>query len=201
MGFVQSLSATYEGLKASGRLLGSIAKNPLYTLQGYNTKAKPFMYPNSTITNGSTHQGQFTLSSTNVSKLILFHNKDLKKIARLLDYDFSVDMPSSGNGEVVFQLVGVPTITGTPTFTDISTSSIIEYDESPTVTLNNTIPLLQEIVAYNGSNPSKSIGNTLVSNLAELGLISQGNQYFAILAKDLGANGVTVRITLNWNEE
>ena len=38
MGFVQSLSATYEGLKASGRLLGSIPSNPLYTAIGGSKK-------------------------------------------------------------------------------------------------------------------------------------------------------------------
>ena len=38
MGFVQSLSATYEGLKASGRLMGSVPNNPLYTATGGTKK-------------------------------------------------------------------------------------------------------------------------------------------------------------------
>jgi hypothetical protein len=201
MSFSETLINTYEALVKSARLLGSKPGKPLYTASGYNAKALPFMYPNTTITNGSTHQGETTLSSNNVSILVLFHSKDVNKKARLLDYNFTIDLPSNASGEVVFQIVGVQSITGTPSYSDINVNSMIEYDANSNVTLNGTIPLIEEVISYSSQGSSKTPSKAITSSLGDFGLVASKNQYFAILAKDMNGNGVTVRCTLNWYEE
>jgi hypothetical protein len=110
----------------------------VYNGGGAYSGTRPFVFPNVALTNGATHQGQVTLSGTNVETLAIFHNKTTffgrtnKKKARLLSYNFNVDIGAgNGYGAVLFQIVGNPTLSGTPTYADIETlGSTMEFDHT-----------------------------------------------------------------------
>lgn len=179
---------------------------------GSLTGNRPFHFPNTIIADGAAaSQGEMTLTGTDVGTVVIFNAKDTYQgktnnvKSRLLGYNFEVDVPA-GNvyGEVVFQLVGVQTLSGTPAYTDINTTaSVIRYDHTAgagaSVDVTAGVPVAQEALSYVGSSKGGVSGSTAI-DAERIGAFAYAGDVFAIIAKDLGGNGVTVRVALNWEE-
>lgn len=143
--------------------------------------------------------------------MAIFHNKTTyltkpnKVSARLLSFALFVEPPGSGDGTVIFQFIGNPTLSGTPSYTDIdATNSVIEYDHTigtgASVTyVSGGRVALTEYVGYAGAAKGGA-ANLVVTDPEKLNLIIRPGGTFAILAKDTGGNGVVVRIAFNWEE-
>lgn len=173
---------------------------------------RPFSFPVAALTAGATSQGQVTLSGTNVSTLAVFHNKTTynsrinKKKARLLSYNFSVDISAgSSYGVVVFQMVANPTLSGAATYSDIETTgSVIEYDHvtgtgaSVSYASGGKV-ILNEHADYVQANKGGAVGEGSL-DAERIGAVTYPGDTFAILAKDLGGNNATVRFSFTWEE-
>jgi hypothetical protein len=180
--------------------------------QKSNVGSRGFAFPNTTAINGTAaEQGSMTMVSTNALVPVLFRSKSTFQgltnhvKARLTGFNFEVDVPA-GNviGAVQFQIVGNPTIVGTPTYADINTnSSIIEYAHTAGtgsgITITGGGVIVTKTVDYVGSNKGGSTSDASI-DAESLGAFAYSGDTFAILAKDLGGNAVTVRVTLNWEE-
>lgn len=195
---------------------GAVAKSGSWNggtiASGSSVGVRGFAFPNTTMVSGTgAEQGEMTTVSTNINTVALFRAKSTFKSktnnvkAKLTGFSFSVDAPA-GNvlGTVVFQIVGSPTITGTPTWNDINTnSSVMEYDHvagtGATATASAGSPLVTKNIDYVGANKGGTTGDASI-DAESIGAYAYNGDTFAILAKDLGGNGVTVRVTLNWEE-
>ena len=141
MGIVQNFLNTYKAMDIQALLLGSRPYKPMYVNNGYNPNSSPYMYPN-TILGASTPQGEVTLSGTTAKTLLLFHIKTTTKKLILKKYEFIVNSNTS-SGDCAFQVVKVNSFTGTMTPTDIGNGSVLEHEESPTITITSYITLLE----------------------------------------------------------
>lgn len=195
---------------------GAVAKSGSWNggtiASGSGVGTRGFAFPNTTMVSGTgAEQGQMTTVSTNVNTVVLFRAKSTFKTkvnnvkAKLTGFSFSVDAPA-GNvlGTVVFQIVGSPTITGTPTWIDANTnSSVMEYDHvagtGAVATASAGVPLVTKNIDYVGANKGGTTGDAFV-DAESIGAYAYAGDTFAIIAKDLGGNGVTVRVSLNWEE-
>jgi len=174
---------------------------------------RAFAHPNITLTSGAGPDiGEDTLSGTTVETIKVYRNKDMfsgknnKVRAKLVGIEFFVDIPA-GNvvGTVGFQIVGMPTLSGAPNYHDVSTgNSIMEVDHvagtgaSVIATLGS--PILTRHISYVGSARG-GVANIPVIDAETIGAVAYPGESFAILAKDYGGNGVTVRTVENWIEE
>ena len=181
-------------------------------LAGFIPNGRPFHFPNTQIVSGAAaEQGQMTLTGTNVGTMVIFHLKDTfqsivnKVRAKLLSYDFHIDVPGgTATGTVIFQIVANPTLSGSATYADInSNSSTVEYDHTPgtgaSVNATGGLPLVTAHLEYVGSNKGGTVGNAQIE-AEKLGAIGRRGDVFAIVVKDKGGNGVTVRANLHWEE-
>jgi len=171
-----------------------------------------FHFPTQLITSGTAaKQGEILVNTTDTVTAVLFRAKDTFKTkpnnikARLSGYTFTVDIPA-GNyyGDVVFQLVRVTSISGTPTYVDInSNSSIIQYDHTngvgASVSVTAGVPIAQETVSYTGASKGGTAGKVTI-NAEQLGAFAYRWSMFAILIRNLGGTSVKARVTLNWEE-
>lgn len=177
-----------------------------------NIGARGFGFPNTPIIDGTAaEQGEALMVGTAVNPIVLFRSKATFKSkvnnvkARLTGFTFEVDVPTGNTiGAVVFQLIGNPTITGTPTWQDINlNSSIIEYAHTngvgSGVTTSGGGVIVTKTVDYVGSNKGGSTSDASI-DAESLGAFAYRNDVFAIVAKDLNGNGVTARVSLNWEE-
>lgn len=173
---------------------------------------RPFHFPVTQVINGTAaEQGEALLVSTNVNTVALFRSKTTfqgianKVKTRLLSYAFHVDIPAGNvTGTVIFQIVGNPTLSGAASYSDINTaSSVMEYDHTngTGASVNATLgsPIITDIVEYTGSNRGGSTSDVKI-DAERIGATGYPGDVFAIVAKDLDGNGVTVRCILNWEE-
>lgn len=174
--------------------------------------SRGFTFPNTQLVDGNdAEMGECLLSGTDVSTICLFKAKELfhgkynSVKARLTGLSFGVDVPA-GNviGTVVFQIIVGPTLSEAASYSDInSNSSMVEYDHingtGATVDATLGVPLITKNVEYIGSNKGGSTGG-LAIDAESIGAFSYSGDVFAIIAKDLDDNDVTVRVTLNWEE-
>ena len=174
--------------------------------------SRTFTFPHTFIVDGTTAElGEVTLTGTDVATVALFRSRDIyqskpnKVKARLIAYEFHVDTPSGGvTDTVLFKIVSVESLSGTPTYIPIdANNSIIEYDSvagtGSTIKATAGIPLISGAINYVGSNKGGSVGGSIV-DAEKLGAFAYAGDQLAILAKDLGGNGVTVRVSLTWEE-
>lgn len=173
--------------------------------------ARPFAFPNTLLPASTTTQGSMTLSGTTTGTIVILHSKTTFQSktnsvkARLLNYGFTVDIMSGNSiGTVQFQIINVSTLSGTATYSDINaTSSTFEYDHTAntgsSVNVTAGVPLLTESTNYSGSNKGGNTG-TINVNAERIGAIGYADDTFAVVAKDLGGNNVTVRVSLIWEE-
>lgn len=179
---------------------------------GSKAGLRPFAFPNQIITSGILpEQAEMTLSGTNVGTIVIFNSKDLFHLkvnnvkARMTGYRFVVDVPAGNNvGEVIFQLVGIQTLSGTASWADINTvSSVMRYDHDAgtgaSVDVATASSLITEVVSYSGSNKGGNTGDVTV-DAESIGAFAYRNDTFGIVAKDIAGNNVTVRAFLNWEE-
>lgn len=133
-----------------------------------------------------------------------FHGKNNKVRAKLNRYQFFVDPPTSQNdfGVIQFRLVADPTLTGTPSWTNIDVdNSIIRYNTNQAYTAGTGIEGLVEWIGYAGGK-----GNTVpsVSEVAEaLGLFLDAGRTYVLLAQRVGTTSTgtpNVRAVFNWSE-
>lgn len=171
-----------------------------------------FHFPRDILQDGaSANQGEMILDGTNVGTIVVFNSKDTFKSkannikARLTGYKFEVDIPT-GNvyGDVIFQLVGVQTLSGVPTYSDINTnSSIIRYDHNSSlgasVDVTSGVVIAESSISYLGSSKGGS-SSTAVFDAEKIGAFSYAGDTFAVIAKDKNGNNVTVRVILSWEE-
>lgn len=169
-------------------------------------------FPNTGLASGvGAEFGEATLASTTVKTMALFRSKatykgkDNKVKTRLLSYEFEVDIPASGNGTVIFQLIGNPTLSGAGTFADIDAdNSVMEVDNvAGTGASVNYVSggkvLLTTLAQYTGANKGGSTGKASI-DAERIGAFAYANDTFAVIAKDVAGNNVKCRIMLNWEE-
>lgn len=176
---------------------------------GSSAGNRPFHFPHTLLTTGA--EGSMVLTGTTVGTVVIFKAKDTfgsktnSVKARLTGYSFNVELPSgSTSGNVLFQLVSVTTLSGAATYADINTtSSVIQLDHiggtGATVTVTAGVPIADAIVSYVGTNKGGSVTPVTI-DAEQLGAYAYAGDIFAIIAKDLGGNGVTVRASLQWEE-
>lgn len=175
--------------------------------------SRGFAFPNTVLINGvAAEQGEMTLTGTNVGTIVIFNSKltfqskTNKVKARLTSYEFIIDIPA-GNvlGTVAVQIVGQPTLSGVPTYADINTnSSIMQYDHTPGTGASvnyasGGFPILTNNLNYVGTAKG---GTSQVATIdaESIGAFAYAGDTFAIIAKDLAGNNVTVRARLNFEE-
>lgn len=177
--------------------------------------SRAMAFPNVTLptTGTAASQGTVTVAANSTVVLAVFRNKAeykgvVNKVrARLTAYRFSVNIPASGSGDVFFQIVGVPTLTGTGTYTDISAdNSIIEYNHtagtgSSFTAVTGGTPIIHESYSYAGANKGGSGGGGVV-NAEEIGAVARPGESFAVVARNYGAASVDVEVvfSMNWAE-
>lgn len=198
----------HDGAKAyTGSWNGGVMGN------GSSVGQRYFSFPNQILADGtSPEQGEMTLSGTDVSTIVVFNSKltyqgknnNIK--ARLTEFRFEIDIPPGTNiyGEVIFQLVAVEELNATATYADINTvSSALRYDHTPgvgaSVSIVSGTPVLTEIVNYVSVKSGGNSGSVVI-DAEKIGAYGYGGDTFAIIAKDLSGNNVTVRTTLYWSE-
>lgn len=185
---------------------GTIGHKPL--------PVKGFTFPNILITGtGAIVQGETAIAANTTETIVIFHSKSLfhgknnHKKALLSAYTFHLDIPSGTQiGVVVFQLVGVQTLSGVPTYTDINTaSSIIEYDHDDTTGTGASVdvtagsPSITRYLEYAAANKGANAADAEVDALA-IGAAAYAGDTFAIVAKNIGAVSVVARVSMNWEE-
>lgn len=180
---------------------------------GSDVGQRAFTFPNSLLIDGVlAEQGEMTLSLTNVGTIAIFnsrdtfHDKTNNVKAALSGYRFEIDIPEGTNvfGTVIFQIVAVNTLSGTPTYTNIDTnSSVMRYNHTngtgASVEVLSGKPIITEALNY-VSIKSGGTSNTVNINAEKLGAFAYRGDTFAVIAKDLGGNNVTVRAFITWNE-
>jgi hypothetical protein len=150
--------------------------------------------------------GELTLSGTDIGTVVTFENmstfnsKNNAVKVKLLRYEFFVDKPSNGDGTVQFDIIGNPSLTGTPSWTEEETgNSVMRYDTVQQYDSGGK-PILTEWVGYSGSHNSGAAGGH-VFDAAQIGAVGRPGEQFAILAQNVnGSTAVTVRVTFNWEE-
>jgi hypothetical protein len=173
---------------------------------------RAFHFPTSEVISGAAaEQGEALMVSTNVNTIALFNSKTTfqgkvnKVKARLLSYAFHVDIPAGNvTGSVVFQIVSNPTLSGAASYVDVNTtSSVMQYDHTngTGASVNATLgsPIITDYIEYTGSNRGGAVNDAKI-DAERIGAIAYPGDTFALIAKDLGGNGVTVRAILNWEE-
>lgn len=171
---------------------------------------RPFSFPNSISLSGvGAEQASMTLTGTNVGTVALFRSKGLfnglnnKVKSRLLSYEFSVDVPAgAATGNVVFQISGVQTLSGAATYADINTtSSVMEFDHTAgtgaSVNMTVGVPIITSNIDYSAKGGATG---TVEVSAEKIGALAYSGDIFAVTAKDVSGNNVTVRVVLKWSE-
>lgn len=179
-----------------------------------SSKFRPFTFPNATLVDGpGPSQGDVILSGTTVATLAVFRSKNTYKTkdntvkSFLTLWENYVQSPAAGTGDVEFQFVRNPTLSGVPTYSDIDTdNSVFEYDHtagtgaSVSYTGGGRV-ILQKQIPYSstqGNRPGVAAFSTTQAD--QIGAVASAGDVFAIIAKDKNGNGVTVRSSLGWRE-
>ena len=166
----------------------------------------PFAFPNTLI--DVAEQGTMTLPIGGFGNVVTFISKsNIHNVtSKLTGFRFSVDIPDGSNlyGEVVFQLVGVGSFTGTPTYIDIDTNnSCIAYDHTnllgSNVNITTSKSLLSESISYVSVKSGGNVGYVSI-DAEQLGAVASSGDMFALVAKNQGNVEVKVRVVLNWVE-
>ena len=173
---------------------------------------RAFSFPNSQIVAGAAASlGEVTLSGTNIGTLAIIHLKDTfqgktnKVKARLLNYSFVVNTPGDNeSGDVTFQIVGNPTLSGTPTYLDInSNSSTVEIDSLATAgaSVDATLgtPLVTTNTSYSGAKQGGDSGRVSI-DAEKIGAVGYPGDVFAIVCKDKAGNNISVSFEITWEE-
>lgn len=186
------------------------------TIGGEDDKvgSRSFTFPNVPLVSGTApEQGTMTLAGTNIGTLLVLTLKDTYKgkpnkvKGRLLRWQSSVRLQSGGSGEVLLQLLALPTLSSAQAQTDVDTdSSTVAYDHTAgTGASVNYVSggrvLLEQTVVYVTGQGSSTPSTTLSNEDADrLGLVGYPGEYFVIIAKDRGGNNVTVETKIIWEE-
>jgi len=156
-------------------------------------------------------QGEMDLNGTNVGTIVIFNAKDtfhdkLNNIkAKLIGYKFQVDIPVGNvSGNVIFQLIGVQTLSGVPSYIDIDTnSSVMRYDHNASTGASVEITagkvIAEDSISYVGTTKGGTSGSAIF-DAEQIGAFAYAGDTFGIIAKDINGNGVKVRVVLNWEE-
>lgn len=175
--------------------------------------SRGFTFPNTMISDWVVTEEQWSMDlvSTNVWTIALFRSKALygwkknKVKARLLSYEFNVDIPAWNIvWQVVFQIVRVSTLSWVWSFTSINNnSSIMEYDYITwtwaSVNILTSNPLITKTVQYVWSSKWWVSWSASI-DAKSLWAFAYSWDIFWVIAKDLWWNSVTVRIDMNWEE-
>lgn len=183
-----------------------------------------FSYPNQIFTNTgdpgnppNSVRGRLTLSGTDLATAFILHSKLLynglpnKVKADVIGITIDIT-PSPNSGTIQVQLVGNPSgLSPSPSYSDISPSSVLEIDDSPDAEATgqyqsgtSTGDLVGEPININytgsggffGTSQGGS-GQTLVD---ELSLDGIADETLALLIRDLDGNGVTILWNITWIE-
>ena len=171
-----------------------------------------FGFPNQIVSGtAAISQGEALILQNTTKAIVIFHSKLLFHTkhnhvkARLTGYTFHVDVPPGvALGTIIFQVVGVQTLSGTPAYNDINTvSSVIEFDHVPgvgaTVEVTAGVPSFTKNLEYVGANKGGNSADSEI-NAESIGAFAYEDNIFAIIAKNIGNADVNVRVTLNWEE-
>ena len=175
---------------------------------------RSFLFPDTPIVSGTgAAQGDVVLNATNVSTLVVFRSKEtyqtLNNSVRsfLTLWENYVESPPSGSGDVVFQIIANPTLSGAPAYVDVdANSSVMQYDHAPGTGASVSYVsggrvILQKQLPYAAGQGNRPGVATFSSQEAEqLGAAANAGDVFAAVAKDNGGNGVTVRSSIAWRE-
>lgn len=157
---------------------------------------RPFHYASS----GAVLSGTNKSTLANFRNMTTFNSLPNKKSARLISFEFFVDAPATGDGTVEFKIYRNATLSGTPSYTEVSAgNSIVEYDTTATY-LSDGFGSLTKWVGYVGANKAGSASATIV-DAAKMGLFAHHGDTFTVTAQNVAGNtGVTVRVAFNWEE-
>ena len=153
--------------------------------------------------------GTVALSGTNVATLAVFENKSTYQSktnrvkGELVNMSFAVDAPASGSGKVQFSFIRNPTLSGTPSWTDVDAdNSVIRYDTVQTYG-SGGVDVWTEWLDYSGgANPNSSKSSQQASrDVVDIGFYLYPGDRMIIIAQNVaGSENVTVRAALNWRE-
>jgi len=178
------------------------------------TGFRTFSFPSSPIVGGvGLDEGDVSLTGSDVLTIAIIRSKDVYQTidnsvaAFLYRWENYANSPDTGAGEVVFQIILNPILTGTPTYTDIDTQNStlqidhtagtgasVSYSSGGRVILQKQIPYL----AGQGNKPG--VGTFSAIEAEQIGAILTAGDTICIVAKDKGGNGVDVRTSLSWRE-
>lgn len=124
-----------------------------------------------------------------------------KVFSKLVRYQFYVDPPtqSSDYGTIRFRLILNPTLSGTPSYTDVDVdNSVMQIDTSASYD-SGGITRLTDFQGYAGGKGSPTPSSPVVSDA--LGLEIQPGDVYAVVADRVAGDGAPdVRATFNWSE-
>ncbi len=179
-----------------------------------DTGGRTYLFPYAPLVDGTAAEpGTMTLSGTDVGTVSIlrlkdtFNGKTNKVKARLLTWKVSLVGPISGSGDVMCQIIALPTLSGTPTYADIDTAnSTVEIDSTAgTGASVSYVSGGRVVLAANLSYDAGGRNQPDISSFAEeeadrLGLVGYPGNIFCVVAKDRGGNDVTVRSEFSWKE-
>ena len=181
---------------------------------GESVGFRSFVFPNTPISDGAgVDQGDVTLVGSVVSTLAVFRNK-LEYQARtntvrafLSLWTVYVESPATGAGDVVFQVITNPTLSGTPTYASIDAdSSVIEVDHtagtgaSVTYASGGRVILQTQLPYAAGQGNRPGAASFTATEASQLGASLAAGDTLVIVAKDKDGNGVVVRSSIGWRE-
>lgn len=123
-----------------------------------------------------------------------------RKVARLISFEFYVDIPASGTGTVEFRIFKNATLTGTPSYTAVSANNSIISVDTTAQYASGGFANITRWVSYVGANRGGSAAANVI-NAAQYGLIARPGDIFTITAQNVaGDTAVNVRAAFNWEE-
>ena len=108
---------------------------------------------------------------------------------------------------MIFQIIANPDLSGAPNYVDVDPdSSVLQYDHTPGTGASVSYVsggrvILQKQLPYaagQGNRPGVAAFST--QQAEQLGAAANAGDVFAVVAKDKGGNGVTVRSSVAWRE-
>ncbi|HCU52903.1 MAG TPA: hypothetical protein DIC36_00995 [Gammaproteobacteria bacterium] len=121
--------------------------------------------------------------------------------SRLLYYTFFVDSPSGNNvGTVEFRIYRNATLSGTPSYSNVSSASLMQYDTTATYS-SGGIHSSTTWVDWTGSVKGGS-ADGVINDADKSGLACRADDVFTITAQNVGlaTDNVRVRLAFSWEE-
>ena len=159
-------------------------------------QGRPFHFSNG----GHTVAGTAITTIGNFRASETYNGNPTRKAARLVSFNFFVDSPGSGSGVVEFKIIKNATLSGTPSYTDVSAGNSIMQLDSTAAYDSGGIQSETSWVGYISANRSGGTGSTVI-DASRVGLVAYPGDVFTITAQNVdGTSTVIVRTKFNWEE-